>query len=265
VKDQFPATELIVFPELHLADPGDGVSVDIDAGGHREGLDGPRSRRLGEIARKRGVWLIPGSVYEHDGDDVYNTMPVYSPSGELSASYRKICPWRPYETVRPGNRIVYFDIPERGRIGLTICYDAWFPELHRQLAWLGCEAIVNVVRTPTIDREQELVLVRANAIVNQVFVASVNAAAPSGVGRSLVVDPEGRVRSHAIAAEPTVITDVLHLGLVEEIRKYGTAGLNRVWSQFEPGDDPIELPVYGGRISPETWAPRSSTTTPTES
>ena len=254
----YPATELIVFPELHLTNPSEGFAEDgeLDAA---EPLDGPRSERLAEIARAHSVWLIPGSVVEADGDARFNTMPVYSPTGELVASYRKVFPWRPYETCSPGNRIVSFDIPGRGRIGLTICYDAWFPEIHRQLAWDGCEAIVNVVLTPTIDREQELVLARANAIVNQVFIASVNAATPSGVGQSLIVDPEGRVRSRAPGAEPCVVTDVLRLGTVAEIRSSGTAGLNRVWQQFDGIEDvpPVDLPIYGGRISPATWRPAS--------
>lgn len=258
VVEAFPATELVVFPELHLTNPDDGFSESGPRAAENEPVDGPRSKRLGQIAEEHGVWLIPGSALERADGAVYNTLSVYSPQGELVTSYRKIFPWRPYEKVRPGNRIVHFDIPDRGRIGLTICYDAWFPEIHRQLAWDGCDAIINVVLTSTVDREQELVLARANAIVNQVFIASVNAATPSGVGQSLVVDPEGRVRSHAAGSEPCVITDVLHLGLVEEIRDRGTAGLNCLWKQFEMGGDPIELPIYEGRITPETWQPRAT-------
>lgn len=252
VIEQFPATELIVFPELHLTNP---IDIDFDTVEH-EPIEGPRTQALGRIAREHSIWLIPGSVFEKD-DGVFNTMPVFSPEGEMVSTYRKIFPWRPYEKVRPGNQITYFDIPGRGRIGITICYDTWFPEIHRQLAWLGCEAIINVVLTPTIDREQEIVLTRANAIVNQLFIASVNAATPSGVGQSLVVDPEGRVGSRAVAAEPCVITDVLRLGLVKEIREQGTAGLNCLWNQFEANDEPLELPVYEGRISPDTWKPRT--------
>lgn len=250
-----PATRLIVFPELHLTNPGDGFAEGGPRFGELEPIDGARSAKLRDIARSNGIWLIPGSVAEADGGAIYNTMPVYSPDGELVASYRKIFPWRPYEPSRAGNTIASFDMPGVGKIGLTICYDAWFPEIHRQLAWDGCDVIVNVVLTPTIDREQELVLARANAIVNQVFIASVNAATPSGVGQSLIVDPEGRVRSHAVGAEPCVVTDVLRLSTVDEVRAHGTAGLNRVWNQFEVPDagDPIELPIYGGRITPATW------------
>lgn len=178
---------------------------------------------------------------------------MYSPAGERVAAYRKIAPWRPYEVSTPGTDFVVFDIPEHGRVGLTICYDAWFPEIARQLAWLGADLILNLVQTPTVDREQEVVLARANAIVNQVFVASVNAAGPTGIGRSLLVDPEGRVRTQVTGAETAVLTDVLDLAEAARVRHHGTAGLNRLWEQFQPGDTPVALPLYGGKIDPETW------------
>ncbi len=72
------------------------------------------------------------------------------------------------------------DLAGIGRVGLNICYDAWFPEVSRQLAWMGAEVILNVVKTTAPDRRQELVLAKANAIVNQVFVVSVNCAGPAG-------------------------------------------------------------------------------------
>lgn len=109
------------------------------------------------------------------------------------------------------------------------------------------------MQTPTSDREQETVLARANALTNQVFLASVNAATPTGVGRSLLVDPEGRVRTRAPAAEECVLTDVIDLGETARVRHYGTAGLNRPWRQFRPGDAPLDLPLYSGRIDPSIW------------
>lgn len=252
---QRPALRLVVYPELHLDTPP--VEPDVPAPDPRElaePLDGPRGTALAALAAELGIWLVPGSVYELGEDgSVHNTAPVYSPSGERVAAYRKIAPWRPYETSVPGADFVVFDIPEHGRVGLTICYDAWFPEIARQLTWLGADLILNLVQTPTVDREQEVVLARANAIVNQVFVASLNAAGPTGLGRSLVVDPEGRVRAHVPGAETAVLTDVLDLDEAGRVRRFGTAGLNRVWEQFRPGDATVELPLYGGRIDPVTW------------
>jgi hypothetical protein len=181
--------------------------------------------------------------------------PAYGPDGTLAASYRKVFPWRPFEPYRPGDRFVVFDVPDVGRLGFSICYDAWFPEVTRHLAWMGAEVVVNPVKTTTGDRAQELVLARANAIVNQVYVLSVNAAAPDGAGRSLVVDPEGLVRTSAPSEAETVLTDVLDLDAVTRVRTYGTAGLNRMWSQFTEDDAPLDLPLYQGRLDPARWRP----------
>ncbi|GGX66404.1 carbon-nitrogen hydrolase family protein [Streptomyces minutiscleroticus] len=254
---QRPTVRLFVHPELHLATPEPASGPGGEAAAPEElaePLDGPRDRRLAELAGDLGVWLMPGTLYERGGDGrIHNTAPVYSPDGRRVTAYRKICPWRPYETTAPGNEFVVLDMGEYGRVGLSICYDAWFPEISRNLAHLGAQLIVNLVQTPTSDREQEVVLARANAITNQVFVASVNAAAPTGLGRSLLVDPEGRVRTQAPSAEDCVLTDVIDLGETDRVRRYGTAGLNRPWEQFRPGDAPVELPLYSGRIDPATW------------
>jgi predicted amidohydrolase len=191
-------------------------------------------------------------------DNFYNTAVVLSPRGELVASYRKIFPWRPYEFHTPGNQFVVFDIDGVGRIGLSICYDAWFPEVARHLAWMGAEVILNVVKTTTQDRPQEVVLAQANSIVNQTFTVSVNCAGPIGKGRSLIVDPEGAVLLASPDASVDVLSQTIDFEHVSRVRQYGTAGLNRMWSQFLPSDIGIELPLYSGRIDPERWAPQYS-------
>src|SRR3954449_6882663 len=252
----FPQTRLVVYPELHLtALAGDAAARDAMMQDVAESLDGPRMSALRELAGDLRVWLLPGTVYERCRDDgsIYNTAVLLSPEGEIAASYRKVFPWRPYERCRPGGSFVVADMAGFGRVGLSICYDSWFPEVARHLAWMGAEVILNPTLTPTADRPQELVLTQANAIANQVYVVSVNGAAPYGTGRSLIVDPEGLVR-HQAGEAATVISDVLDLDAVHRVRRYGTAGLNRLWEQFGDGDTVLELPLYGGRIDPRTWA-----------
>jgi predicted amidohydrolase len=259
----FPGTRLIAFPELHLFGTDDVGTSTQQLTEAAQPLDGERTRRLAELAGDLGIWLVPGSVCERgDRDELFNTALVLSPSGRLEASYRKMFPWRPFEPYAPGDRFVVVDIPDTGRLGLTICYDVWFPETTRHLAWMGAEAIINVVKTTTSDRAQELVLARANSIINQVFMVSVNCAGPVGTGQSLITDPEGRVRALTAGANETVLTDVLDLDAVSVVREHGTAGLNRMWEQFRDTDAPIDLPLYAGRIDPTTWRPAA--TSPSE-
>lgn len=252
-----PDARLLVFPELHLFGDGDPDRQRTEAlQASAEPLDGPRVRELRQLAGDLGLWLVPGSVCERGPEgQLFNTQLVLSPRGELAGYYRKIFPWRPHEPYDPGDRFAVVDLEGEARVGLNICYDAWYPETCRQLAWMGAEVILNVVKTTTPDRHQELVLARANAIVNQVFVVSVNCAGPTGQGRSLIADPEGGVVAESAGDAPELLPAELDLGAVERARTHGTAGVNRMWSQFHPGEPAIELPVYQGRIDPAYWTP----------
>jgi hypothetical protein len=84
-------------------------------------------------------------------------------------------------------------------------------------------------------------------------VVSVNGAAPHSRGFSLIVGPEGAVRSQAGEAA-TVLSDVLDLDQIDRVRRFGTCALNRMWDQFGDGDSPLELPLYAGRIDPLRWS-----------
>lgn len=252
---QFPQTQLVIYPELHLCPADTPAGINSQA----EPADGPREKFLRQLAGELGIWLLPGTIYEADDDGrVYNTALAISPTGHVVARYRKCFPWRPFETVTPGLDFVVFDIPGLTRVGLSICYDTWFPEVARHLAWMGAELIVQPTLTPTIDRAQELILSQATAIVNQVFVVSVNSAAPQATGQSLIIDPEGHVLAQA-GEGPIAITHVLNLDHVAGTRDYGTAGMTRVWAQFGSDDKPIPLPLYGGQIDPKRWAPTPQT------
>ncbi|QYF90334.1 carbon-nitrogen hydrolase family protein [Arthrobacter sp. PAMC25284] len=255
-----PDSKLVVFPELHLfGDSFPDLARTEALQAAAEPLDGPRVNQLRELAADLGIWLVPGSVCERGPEgQLFNTQLVLSPRGELAAYYRKVFPWRPSEPYDPGDRFTTVDLDGIGRVGLNICYDAWFPEVSRQLAWMGAEVILNVVKTTTPDRRQELVLARANAIVNQLFVVSVNCAGPTGQGRSLIVDPEGNTIAEAHDDAPALLAAELDLAAVEHVRARGTEGSVRPWSQFHSGETAIELPIYQGRIDPDTWAPTST-------
>jgi formamidase len=259
VKAVVPHAQLLVLPELHLSavpgllDESDGYADSVAVE-----LPGPLTERLGEIARATDLWIVAGSVYERsDEGHVHNAAVVVSPEGELAARYRKVFPWLPSEHSTPGDGFVTFDIPDVGRLGLAICYDGFFPEVIRQLAWLGAEVVIQPTLTTTSDREAELVAARANAIFNQLYVVNVNAAQPAALGRSLVVDPEGLVRAQAGEGEE-LLTDVLDLDAVERVRRFGVGGVSRMWEQLDSLDGAgPELPMYGGRIRRRPGAPRA--------
>jgi formamidase len=245
VRQTAPHAQLLMLPELHVSAPP--LPLDEHAGYAERAataVPGPLTEALAEMARAADIWFVPGSIYERAEDGrIHNTALVFSPGGELVARYRKVFPWQPHESCAPGDRFVTFDIPDVGRIGLAICYDGNFPETFRQLAWMGAEVVLQPTLTTTSDRDAELVMARANAIFNQLYVVSLNAAAPAGLGRSAIVDPEGVVRLQAGDAEE-VLTYVLDLDAVTRVREHGSAGVSRIWDQFERLRSELRLSVY---------------------
>ena len=145
-----------------------------------------------------------------------------------------------------GDEVVCFDMPGVGRIGLMICYDGWFPEIPRNLAWMGAEVILHPSATTTNDRPQEVILARASAIVNQVYMVNVNAAGTPGLGLSVVADPEGRVVYQA-GEGIEFMPIVLNLDNVAAVREHGSVGLgSRPIAQFEAEASGVNWPMYQG-------------------
>lgn len=240
--------DLVMAPELYLSAPPTLLDEDDDYA-QRAAIDvpGPETERLAQLARDTGLWLVPGTVYERTDDGIANTALVFDPDGDLVTRYRKCFPWQPFEGTTPGRRLETFDIPGVGRIGLAICYDGTFPEVFRQLAWYGAEAVLQPVLTSTADREPEVVCARANAIFNQLHVVSLNAPSPYGHGRSVVVDPEGTVRYEAGTGEEQ-ITVTLDLDAASTARGRGSFGINRMLDQLDRLGPDLELPMYGGYV-----------------
>jgi formamidase len=244
IRASIPAAQLYLFPELFLT--GDHpFHRSVRPEDVAQPVPGPLTERVGNVARSTRRWIVAGSVYER-GDDglIYNTAIAFSPRGELIAAYRKLFPWMPFETSTPGDRPApVFDIPRVGRLGLMICYDGWFPEVPRSLALRGAEVILHPTLTSTPDREEELVLARANAIANQCYVVNVNASLTVGGGRSIGVDPEGRVLFEGGHGQE-LFSEVLDLDRVRTVRKHGTRGLNRVLQHVRENAPPAAFEAY---------------------
>jgi predicted amidohydrolase len=230
---RFPWVEMVVFSELAAF----GASKVC-----AQTLPGPAEEAFQEMASRHSLWLIPGSLFEKSADRIYNTTSVIGPSGAIVGRYRKMFPFRPYETaVAGGTEFLTFDVPDVGRFGVSICYDMWFPETTRTLASMGAEVILHPVMTPTIDRDVELSIARATAATNQIYVVDVNGVGAGGVGRSLVVGPDGDVLHQAGQAEELVPLE-LDLSRVARSRERGLHGLGQLLKSFR--DAPVEFEVY---------------------
>lgn len=235
---RFPWLDMLVVGEL--ATFGTSPSRAQTAGGEAE-------QAYCALAQKHGIWLVPGSLFEQAGEKIHNTALVINPAGEVVLRYRKMFPFAPYEKgIAPGTEFPVFDVPGVGRFGLCICYDQWFPELVRSLACQGAELILCPTLTNSIDREVELSIARANAAINQCYFFSVNVAGKLGVGRSVVVGPEGDV-IHQASTGYEVITVEVDIARVRRVRDRGLHGLCQTLKSFR--DAPVEFPAYTNRES----------------
>ena len=221
-----------------------------DAGNHdaAEPIPGPTIERLAERARRHGIYLHCGSIFEGVPGEprLFNTSVVLDPAGEIVAGYRKIHMfdvdldgserYRESATMAPGDEIVTFDL-DGVRVGLTICYDLRFPELFRILALRGAEAIIlPAAFTLTTGKDHWEVLIRARAIENQVFMVASGQVGkhPPGnacFGRSMIVDPWGTVLATA-PDEPTVIVADLDRARLRKIRRQVPSLANRMPDRY---------------------------------
>ena len=146
----------------------------------------------------------------------------------------------------PGDELVVSAAADGTRLGLSVCYDLRFPEVHRILALRGARVLVvpSAFTWATTLQHWE-VLLRARAIEDQCFVVAANQHSEhvpgmrSG-GHSMVVDPWGVVLARAGAEGDAVVTADLDWAAQDRIRAAVPALANRrpsayAWPEEEAG------------------------------
>ena len=218
---------LAVFPEATM------VRFGSDLRAAAEPLDGPFCSGLAQACASTGVAAVAG-VFEPAADGrVYNAAVAFSGSGTLVASYRKLHLFdalgqRESELVAPGASAVLAELAGVPA-GLQICYDIRFPELSRALAVGGASLLVVSAawQAGLFKEEHWVTLLRARAIENTVWIAAVGQVpdpdekptrAPTGIGRSMLIDPLGVVRADLGPAPGVVVVDA-DLSLVGAVRE----------------------------------------------
>ena len=199
-----------------------------------EGPDGEFAGFFADAARELGIWVHAGSFHETGPDErrTFNTSLVFSPEGELAATYRKIhlydveiagrVSYQESRSVAPGEETVVTTIAGVPT-GLSICYDLRFPELYRRLAVDGAKVlVVPAAFMMHTGRDHWEVLLRARAIENQCYVVAAGQIGDHDpgrtcFGRSMIIDPWGTVLAQA-PDTPGIITADLDLSRLESIR-----------------------------------------------
>ena len=156
---------------------------------------------ISKAARQNKIQVV-GSFYEKSRkkDRVYDTSFVINKSGKVISTYRKIhlydaLGFRESDKMVSGSKI---SKPVRtliGRIGMMICYDLRFPEMSRSLAAAGSEVLVapSAWVKGNMKEEHWTTINKARAIENGCYVIAPDQVGNIYCGKSMVVDPFGRV------------------------------------------------------------------------
>ena len=166
-----------------------------------ETINGVFVTAVAESAKKNSISIV-GTMYEKSRkkDRVYDTSFVINKKGLVTGKYRKIhlynaLGFRESDKMSSGSVIPLPTKTSIGKIGMLICYDLRFPEMSRTLASSGTEILVAPsawVNGP-MKEEHWLTLNKSRAIENGCYVIAPDHLGHVYSGRSLAVDPYGRI------------------------------------------------------------------------
>jgi predicted amidohydrolase len=211
LKAKNQGADLVIFPEMSLT----GYVVKDQIYELAETIPGPSVEKVEALAKKTGMHIIFGmpELSEKTQATLFNTAVFVGPNGFIG-KYRKM--YLPTHSVfeekryfRPGYEPAVFET-DLGKIGLTICYDVFFPEVFRLTRLAGAQLIVCISASPAVRRSYFEVLTLARAIENTAYLAYVNL---SGIedglqfwGGSRLVSPTGDVLVKAKYDEEDFVT-----------------------------------------------------------
>lgn len=205
---------LVVLPECQtsgyvFADAGEAAAASQE-------VDGGRSLRMwAALARELDVWICGGFV-ERSGDAVYNSAALVGPEG-VAGLYRKVHLWNSENDLYTAGDLG-FPVVETplGRVGMMICYDAWFPESVRSSALDGADLVcapsdwvanpLQPADKPTLA--EMMIVTAAHSSQLEILVAS-RVGRERGVdfiGCSLIASSDGWLRSGPAGDRPAIIS-----------------------------------------------------------
>lgn len=125
------------------------------------------------VARRHGVFLLPGTLPFEDAGEIRNRAPLIAPDGRVAFQDKHVMTRFEAEQwgVSPGVAPGVFATPW-GRIGIAVCFDCEFPGLVRAQVEAGVWLVLAPSCTDTLHGFNRVRLAaRARAMENQCFVA----------------------------------------------------------------------------------------------
>ncbi|HSI64748.1 MAG TPA: carbon-nitrogen hydrolase [Candidatus Saccharimonadia bacterium] len=208
-----------------------------------EPIPGDTTKQLGDLARELGVVII-ASLFEKRAIGLYhNTAAIIDADGEYMGKFRKM-----HIPEDPGFNEKFYFTPgdlgykvwdtKRGKLGVLVCWDQWYPEAARLTAMSGAEILFYPTAIGWLKSEKaELgkaqhtaweTVQRGHAVANGCYVAAVNRVGVEEEtefwGQSFVANPYGEIIAKGSPSEEEVLIVPCDMKALEDFR--------RIWPFF---------------------------------
>ena len=218
--------DIVIFPELNVT----GYMPRDDLFKVAEPADGPTVKKIVKLAKDSQKDIVFGMPIqdERDHGHLFNSALVATGHGCLFRYDKMYLPnFGPFEErlFFTGGRGAVVAEGMHARIGLTVCYDIFFPELAKLESLMDAQLLVNLSASPTTSRSSFEKVLPARAVENGLFVAFTNMVGVHGSlvfsGGSLMYDPRGELLARAADLKEDVVEtemDLHEIALTRRIR-----------------------------------------------
>lgn len=195
--------------------------------------DHPAVSEMQNLARELGV-VIPVSIFEKDGPEYFNSIVIVDADGTLLGVYRKShIPDGPgYQEkfyFRPGDTGFRVWDTMKGRIGVGICWDQWFPEAARAMALMGADILLYPTAIGAEPQDASLDTaarwrraMQGHAVSNVIPVVAANRVGDEDgqvfYGTSFIADETGAIISDLSRTEEGIVSSEFDLDRMEQDR-----------------------------------------------
>src|SRR5437899_397231 len=216
---------LCAFPEFIMCYTRSSQSA-AELSAIAEKITGEFVSSIAETAKENSIQVV-GTFYEKSPKRhrVYDTSFLINKNGKILSRYRKVhlydaLGFKESMKLYPGSSIAKPVKTSIGKLGLMICYDLRFPEMSRILASSGSEILMvpSAWVKGKMKEEHWMTINKTRAIENGCYVISPDQVGNIYCGRSLVVDPFGKILLDMKKREGIGIVDI-SLKQVKQVRK----------------------------------------------
>ena len=198
---------LTVFPECAVS--GYCFESLDEARPFAQPVPGPATNQISEVCAELNCHAIVGML-ETSGDDIFNAAVLIGPNGVVG-TYRKVhLPFLGIDmhTSFGDCGFPVFDADDV-KVGMTICYDASFPEASRTLSIGGADLIALPTNWPPGSEATAQYVINARAIENGVYFIAVNRVGTERgfpfIGMSRICAPNGETLAKADETEEAIL------------------------------------------------------------